>query len=161
MKRLIVWCLAVLPGLGLWANEYTQYYVRATRLNSQELELYPRKAVVPGVLWGHREIYTQGMIQLKVSCGVSQEITVKNAQGDKVQQNVPRFRVEMYKMDSDNGDWVYSTWLKFPGLDGTVQCKSLFDQALLLTGSNRIRVVLDIQTSGLTHGSEIKSWVVE
>ncbi len=151
--------LLVLPLFAESEQEIKFVSVENTRLNSQEVELYPAQKKVPGMLWGYNLKFTPGMHKLIVRCGVEPKIEVENAEGDDVEVFTDRNRVELWQFN-DKSDWVYKTWFKFKSMGSDSPCKALMDSAFLMDGTKQLTVNLKIRGTGLNHRNVVEDWNV-
>ena len=124
--------------------------------NSQESTLFPAKVAVPGILWGTREGYRDGMVQLKLSCGVNDRRMLENAEGDEEEAYVALFRAELYRFN--DGDWEYAGWYRLPGLPPRNACMALRQAAAVATPERPLKIKLSIQSQGTQHPNKIIDW---
>ncbi|MEQ9366072.1 MAG: hypothetical protein RIF32_17645 [Leptospirales bacterium] len=124
--------------------------------NSQETRLFPAKVAVPGLLWGTTPGYQDGMVQLKISCGVDDSRLSENADGEEEEKYVALFRVELYRYH--DGDWQYVDWYRLPGTPPASACKSLKTAAGLAKASRPLHVRLKIGSRGTQHRNLVEDW---
>jgi len=149
--------LFFLLHIALLAGQEQEYvFVTSEKLNSQEIQLYPAKARVPGVLWGYNYKYTPGMIMLKVSCGASDSMKVRLADGSKDEVYVEAHRAEVYQYNGSK--WEYKSWYRFPNIPYDRECRSLTDMGAIASASRPLRVRLMIEDRGLTNRNVVTSW---
>lgn len=124
--------------------------------NSQETRLFPAKVPVPGVLWGTRPGYQEGMVQLKISCGVDDSRIIENAEGDEEEVYAALFRVELYRYA--DGEWQYVDWYRLPGTPPTRSCTALRTAAALAQAGRPLNVRLKIRARGTQHRNQVEDW---
>ena len=124
--------------------------------NSQETRLFPAKEPVPGVLWGTRPGYQEGMVQLKISCGVDDSRTIETAEGEEEEVYVALFRVELYRYS--DGEWQYVDWYRLPGTPPTRSCTALRTAAALARAQRPLNIRLKIRSRGTQHRNQVEDW---
>lgn len=155
----LLFASALSAGLQAQNEDLIQEYLFAeSRIdNSQETRLFPAKVPVPGVLWGTSPGYKDGMVQLKISCGVNDSRVGENAEGDEEESYVALFRVELYRYN--DGEWQYVDWYRLPGMPPVSACKALKTAAGLATERRPLKVRLKIRARGTQHRNMVEDWV--
>ncbi|MCR9144124.1 MAG: hypothetical protein NXI24_17885 [bacterium] len=150
----------MLQGMSLQAQtedlQQTHIFAESRIDNSQETRLFPARVAVPGMLWGTTPGYRDGMVHLKISCGVDDTRISENAEGDEAESYVALFRVELYRYN--DGDWEYVDWYRLPGTPPVSACKSLRAAAGLATADRPLHVRLKIRARGTQHRNLVEDW---
>ena len=78
----------------------TRFDIQLVKSRAEETNviwLYPKKAKVPGMLWGTNEEYTPGMHAVVLSCGMNSEVEYDD---DRVEP-ADLYRVEHYMLNEE------------------------------------------------------------
>ena len=127
--------------------------VRSQPEDTNVLWLFPRKAKVPGLLWGTNEEYTPGMQAVVLSCGVNSEVEYED---DRVEP-ADLYRVEHYMLNEDE-DWELKGWFRLQQMSNKSLCDKMMQLGRLVTPSRPLNVTLTIQEQGRGVRSKVEKW---
>lgn len=148
----ILFLLGTLQALHA-ETRFDMQLVRAEQEDTNVMWLYPKKASVPGLLWGTNEEYTPGMEAVVLSCGVNVEIEYD----DDRTEVADRYRVELYILNEDE-DWVLKGWFRLEQMSNKSLCDKMMNKARLVTPNRPLNVTLTIQDGGLGVGNKVEKW---
>ncbi len=146
--------LALFSSSALWAD--TRFDIQLVKSEAEDTNviwLYPKKAKVPGMLWGTNDEYTPGMHAVVLSCGVNSEVEYED---DRVEP-ADLYRVEHYMLNEDE-DWELKGWFRLQQMSNKSLCDKMMQLARLATPGRPLNVSLSIAEQGLGVRNKVEKW---
>jgi len=134
----------------------TRFDIQLVKSRAEETNviwLYPKKAKVPGMLWGTNEEYTPGMHAVVLSCGMNSEVEYDD---DRVEP-ADLYRVEHYMLNEEE-DWELKGWFRLEQMSNKSLCDKMMQLARLATPARPLNVSLTIADQGLGVRNKVEKW---